>query len=53
MSRDEMMQVVSRLDREGGFAWALGQALLLADSDNQNRLVQAFPEIFKHIRLAK
>ncbi len=45
MSRNEIIHMVDRLDREGGFAKALGQACLLADDDNLMRLFQAFPEI--------
>lgn len=53
MSRNELIRMVDRLDREGGFARALGQACLLADEDNLNRLIQAFPNLLGHIRLVK
>ena len=45
MTRDELIKMVDRLDREGGFARALGQACLLADQENLARLLQAFPEL--------
>lgn len=45
MTRDELIRMVDGLDRDGGFAKALGQACLLADDDNLMRLFQAFPEI--------
>ena len=53
MSRNELIRMVDRLDREGGFARALGQACLLADEDNLNRLIQAFPDLLGSIRLVK
>jgi hypothetical protein len=53
MSRNELIRMVDRLDREGGFARALGQACLLADEDNLNRLIQAFPDLLGRIRLIK
>jgi hypothetical protein len=45
MTRNEMIRTVDRLDREGGFARALGQALLLADDDNKQKLLETFPQI--------
>lgn len=42
-----MIRLVERLDREGGFARALGQALLLADDDNKKKLMETFPEILE------
>ena len=53
MSRNELIRMVDRLDREGGFARALGQACLLADEDNLSRLIQAFPDLLGSIRLVK
>jgi hypothetical protein len=53
MSRNELIRMVDRLDREGGFARALGQACLLADEDNLNRLIQAFTDLLGRIRLIK
>ena len=45
MTRNELIKMVDRLDRQGGFARALGQACLLADQENLARLLQAFPEL--------
>jgi hypothetical protein len=42
-----MIHAVDRLDREGGFARAIGQALLLADDENKQKLLETFPEILK------
>lgn len=53
MSRNEIIHMVDRLDREGGFAKALGQACLLADGDNLRRLMRTFPEIFYKIKVIK
>jgi hypothetical protein len=53
MSRNELIRMVDRLDREGGFARALGQACLIADEDNLIRLIQAFPDLLGSIRLVK
>lgn len=50
MTRNELIKMVVRLEREGGFARALGHACLLADQDNLNRLVQAFPELLGDLR---
>ena len=50
MTRNELIRMVERLEREGGFARALGHACLLADQDNLNRLVQAFPELLGDLR---
>ena len=46
-----MIQLVDRLDREGGFARAIGQALLLADDDNKQKLIATFPELLEKVRL--
>jgi hypothetical protein len=51
-----MIIAVDRLDREGGFARALGQALLLADDDNKKKLLETFPQILQEkvrLRLVK
>lgn len=45
MTRDELIRMVDKLDRQGGFARALGQACLLADEKNLARLLEAFPEL--------
>lgn len=42
-----MIRLVERLDREGGFARAIGQALLLADDDNKKKLMDTFSEILE------
>lgn len=51
MTRNELIKLVETLDREGGFARALGQACLLADDDNLKRLMDAFPELLKRERV--
>jgi hypothetical protein len=45
--------MVNRLDREGGFAKALGKACLLADEDNLRKLMRTFPEIFYKVKVIK
>lgn len=50
MNRNQLIQMVERLDREGGFARSLGQACLMADEGNLNKLLQTFPEIFDRVR---
>jgi hypothetical protein len=52
--RTALIQAVDAMDKEGGFAVALGKAALLADQKNLKTLVQAFPNYFyqhKAIRL--
>lgn len=51
MTRNEMIRTVDMLDREGGFARALGQALLLADDENKKKLIKTFPELLEKVRL--
>ena len=41
----ELIKMVEMLERHGDFAKALGQACLLADERNLNRLLEAFPEL--------
>ena len=53
MSRNELIHMVDRLDREGGFAKAIGQACLLADEDKLRKLMRTFPEIFYKIKVIK
>jgi len=53
MNRNELIHMVDRLDREGGFAKALGQACLLADEDNLRKLMRTFPEIFYKVKVIK
>ena len=50
MNRNQLIQMVERLDREGGFARSLGQACLIADEGNLTKLLQTFPEIFDRVR---
>ncbi len=50
MNRNQLIQMVERLDREGGFARSLGQACLYADEKNLAKLLQTFPEIFDRVR---
>ena len=45
MTRNELIKMVEMLERHGDFAKALGQACLLADERNLNRLLEAFPEL--------
>lgn len=45
MTRNELIALVERLESKGGFAQALGQALLRADDNNLKRLFNAFPEL--------
>ena len=45
MTRNELIKIVEMLERHGDFAKALGQACLLADERNLNRLLEAFPEL--------
>lgn len=52
--RTALIQAVDAMDKQGGFAVALGKAALLADQENLKTLVQAFPRYFyqhKAIRL--
>lgn len=51
MTRNELIRLVDRLEREGGFAKAIGQSALLADEDNLKKLIQTFPEIFSKPKL--
>lgn len=53
MKRNELIEMVEKLDREGGFARSLGQACLLADEDNLEKLLKTFPEIFDRVRPVK
>lgn len=47
MTRNELIKLVDGLEQRGGFAHALGQALLLADKNNLEKLLAAFPELIK------
>ncbi len=44
--RTELIRIVDKMDKKGGFAGQLGKAALLADQDNLRKLVSAFPELF-------
>lgn len=44
--RTELIRIVDKMDKKGGFAGQLGKAALLADQDNLRKLVTAFPELF-------
>ena len=46
MTRDRLISLVDQMDSMGGFAGKIGQAALLADKDNLQRLMDAFPEYF-------
>ena len=47
MDRNILIKVVERLERRGGFAYAIGKSALLADEKNLKRLMLAFPEYFQ------
>ncbi len=53
MTRNEKIFLVERLEREGGFAKAIGQALLLADDKNEAKILRTFPELFYKLRVIK
>lgn len=46
MTRDRLIGLVDQMDSMGGFAGKIGQAALLADKNNLQRLMDAFPEYF-------
>jgi len=46
MTRDRLIGLVGQMDSMGGFAGKIGEAALLADKDNLQRLMDAFPEYF-------
>jgi len=46
LSRNRLIQAVERMEKLGGFAGRIGQAALLADEDNLEALVNAFPHLF-------
>ena len=47
MTRNELIKLVDGLEQRGGFAHALGQALLLADKNNLEKLLTAFPDLLQ------
>ena len=46
MTRDRLIYLVERMRSMGGFAAKIGEAALLADKENLQRLMDAFPEYF-------
>lgn len=45
---DDLVRIANNMQNFGGhFAAAIGRALVVADSGNQQRLAQAFPELFE------
>ena len=46
MTRDRLIYLVDQMDSMGGFAGKIGQAAFLADKENLQRLMDAFPEYF-------
>ena len=46
MTRDRLIGLVDQMDSMGGFAGKIGEAALLADPQNLQRLTDAFPEYF-------
>ena len=46
MTRDRLIGLVDQMDFMGGFAGKIGEAALLADPQNLQRLTDAFPEYF-------
>jgi hypothetical protein len=52
--RNALIETVERLSNRGSFAVTIGKLALIADADNLERLINAFPEYFKgqaYIRL--
>jgi len=48
MTRDELLPIMHAMGTYGGsFAKSLSQAMLLADPDNLQRIVNAFPELIE------
>ena len=46
MTRDRLIDLVERTHIMGGFAGKIGEAALVADPPNLQRLMEAFPEYF-------
>lgn len=45
---DDILKIAKNMiDYGGSFARNIGQALIVADSGNRDRLAQAFPELFE------
>jgi hypothetical protein len=48
MTRDELLPIIAAMNKYGGsFAKALANAMLLADSENLQRLTSAFPDMIQ------
>jgi hypothetical protein len=48
MTRDELLPIIAKMEQYGGsFAKSLAIAMLRADSDNLQRIVDAFPELIE------
>jgi hypothetical protein len=48
MSETVLLTVAENMIKRGGsFAQSIGKALIVADSDNRRRLIDAFPELIK------
>jgi hypothetical protein len=46
MTRDQLLPIIILMEKHGGsFVANLAKAMLCADSENLQRIVQAFPEI--------
>jgi hypothetical protein len=45
-SRDKLIKIVEKLEKQGDFARLLGKCALIADNTNLEKLVRAFPEHF-------
>jgi hypothetical protein len=45
---ETVLQIAEKMIQMGGsFAQSIGKALIVADSDNRDRLIRAFPELIK------
>lgn len=57
LTRNELIRIVDRLESQGGFAKAIGQAALLADDENLEKLMKTFPRFFlkghAHLQIVK
>jgi hypothetical protein len=48
MDQTVLLQIAEKMIRMGGsFAQSIGKALIVADSSNRQRLIDAFPELIK------
>ena len=57
LTRNELIEIVTRLEKEGDFARAIGQAALFADNKNLAMLMETFPRFFQkshaHLQVVK